>query len=302
MTDAQETTTGARLRAVRQARELSQYAVASTAGVSRQAVSNLESGLSEPSLRVAFALSRALGMTVEDLFGPANLPPSIPVRPVAPPGGDGARVTLASVGDQLVALPLRGGAASRSGFLPASGLITQPGHGPAGTGEARPVGTLRPTLVAAGCDPALPLLEAPLALLDPPIAFTWWQCSSRQALALAAAGLVHVAGTHLRWQGDDYTASPADPMMWLQSQLTRTDMKGNVWGPNQRINLSEAIRCGTVNGAYAAFEERIKGSIQPGQLADLVVLAQDPFKTEPSKLVGIQVERTMVGGAWKYES
>ena len=66
-------------------------------------------------------------MTVEDLFGPANLPPSIPVRPVAPPGGDGARVTLASVGDQLVALPLRGGAASRSGFLPASGLITQPG-------------------------------------------------------------------------------------------------------------------------------------------------------------------------------
>ena len=100
----------------------------------------------------------------------------------------------------------------------------------------------------------------------------------------------------------DYTASPADPMMWLQSQLTRTDMKGNVWGPNQRINLSEAIRCGTVNGAYAAFEERIKGSIQPGQLADLVVLAQDPFKTEPSKLVGIQVERTMVGGAWKYES
>jgi len=100
----------------------------------------------------------------------------------------------------------------------------------------------------------------------------------------------------------DYTASPADPMMWLQSQLTRTDMKGNVWGPNQRINLSEAIRCGTVNGAYAAFEERIKGSIQPGQLADLVVLAQDPFKTEPSKLVGIQVERTMVGGPWKYES
>jgi len=86
------------------------------------------------------------------------------------------------------------------------------------------------------------------------------------------------------------------------SQVTRTDMKGNVWGPDQRINLSEAIRCGTVNGAYAAFEELIKGSIQPGQLADLVVLAQDPFKTEPSKLVGIQVERTMVGGAWKYES
>lgn len=100
----------------------------------------------------------------------------------------------------------------------------------------------------------------------------------------------------------DYTASPSDPMMWLQSQLTRADMKGNVWGANQRITLQEAIHCGTVNGAYAAFEERMKGSIQPGQLADLVVLAQGPFKTEPSNLLRIQVERTMVGGVWKYES
>jgi len=100
----------------------------------------------------------------------------------------------------------------------------------------------------------------------------------------------------------DYTASPSDPMMWLQSQLTRTDMQGNVWGANQRITLPEAIRCGTVNGAYAAFEEDLKGSIQPGQLADLVVLAQDPFKTDPSDLLKIQVERTMVGGIWKYES
>lgn len=100
----------------------------------------------------------------------------------------------------------------------------------------------------------------------------------------------------------DYTASPADPMMWLQSQITRTDMKGNVWGTNQRITLQEALRCGTVNGAYAAFEERLKGSICPGRLADLVVLARDPFKTDPSELLKIKVERTMVGGVWRFES
>ena len=100
----------------------------------------------------------------------------------------------------------------------------------------------------------------------------------------------------------DYTASPSDPMMWLHSQLARTDMKGYAWGANQRITLPEAIRCGTVNGAYASFEEDLKGSIQPGQLADLVVLAQDPFKAHPSELLKIQVERTMVGGTWKYES
>jgi predicted amidohydrolase YtcJ len=100
----------------------------------------------------------------------------------------------------------------------------------------------------------------------------------------------------------DYTASPSHPMMWLQSQLTRKDINGNVWGANQRITLQEAIRCGTVNGAYASFEENRKGSIQPGQLADLVVLAHDPFKTDPYELLKIQVERTMVGGTWKYES
>ncbi len=100
----------------------------------------------------------------------------------------------------------------------------------------------------------------------------------------------------------DYTASPFDPMMWLQSQLTRTDFKGAVWGANQRITLEEAIYCGTVNGAHAAFEEHLKGSIQPGQLADLIVLDQDPFKTEPSALAKIKLERTLVGGEWKFEA
>ncbi len=100
----------------------------------------------------------------------------------------------------------------------------------------------------------------------------------------------------------DYTASPSDPMMWLQSQITRADMKGKTWGANQRITIEEAIRCGTVNGAYASFEDGMKGSIQPGQLADLVVLKQNPFETDPSELIKVQVERTMVGGKWMYES
>jgi len=100
----------------------------------------------------------------------------------------------------------------------------------------------------------------------------------------------------------DYTASPSDPMMWLQSQLTRTDPQGNVWGANQRITLEEAIRCGTLNGAYASFEDHVKGSITAGKLADLIVLEQDPFKTDPSALMKIRVERTMVGGKWVFES
>jgi predicted amidohydrolase YtcJ len=99
----------------------------------------------------------------------------------------------------------------------------------------------------------------------------------------------------------DYTASPSDPMMWLQSQVTRSDMKGKVWGANQRITVEEAIRCGTINGAYASFEENIKGTISPGKLADLIVLG-DPFRADPASLLSISVERTMVGGKWMYES
>jgi hypothetical protein len=100
----------------------------------------------------------------------------------------------------------------------------------------------------------------------------------------------------------DYTASPSDPMMWLRSQVTRTDIKGNVWGANQKLRVEEAIRCATINGAHATFEEKVKGSLEPGKLADLVVLADDPFKVDPLNLQKIGVERTMVGGKWVFES
>ena len=102
-------------------------------------------------------------------------------------------------------------------------------------------------------------------------------------------------------QASDYPPGPFEPMMALQSETTRTDMKGNVWGPKQKITLEEAIRVGTMNGAYASFEEKLKGSIEPGKLADLVVLGRDPFKTDPSQVVNIPIQRTMVGGKWMYE-
>jgi predicted amidohydrolase YtcJ len=66
--------------------------------------------------------------------------------------------------------------------------------------------------------------------------------------------------------------------------------------------VDEAIRVGTVNGAHASFEEDLKGSIQAGKLADLVVLGQDPYKVDPFTLVNIPIKRTMVGGQWKFEA
>ena len=100
----------------------------------------------------------------------------------------------------------------------------------------------------------------------------------------------------------DYPPGPYEPMMFLQSAVTRTDIKGNVWGPKQRISVAEALRVATVHGAHACFEEHQKGSIEPGKLADLVVLGRDPLREDPSTLVTIPIERTMVGGRWAFEA
>ena len=103
-------------------------------------------------------------------------------------------------------------------------------------------------------------------------------------------------------QASDYPPGPFEPMMALQSEVTRTDWKGNIWGPKQKITVEEAIRVGTLHGAYASYEEDLKGSIEPGKLADLVVLGRDPFKVDPSELIKTPIERTMVGGNWVFES
>lgn len=103
-------------------------------------------------------------------------------------------------------------------------------------------------------------------------------------------------------QASDYPPGPFEPMMALQSEVTRTDLKSNVWGPKQKITVEEAIRVGTLNGAYASYEEQLKGTIAAGKLADLVVLGRDPIRENPSSLITIPVERTMVGGRWSFES
>jgi hypothetical protein len=99
----------------------------------------------------------------------------------------------------------------------------------------------------------------------------------------------------------DYPPGPFEPMMALQSMVTRTDHNGRLWGPAQRVSVEEAVRVGTLHGAYASFEEEAKGSITPGKLADLVVLGRNPTEVEPSALIDVPIERTMVGGRWVHE-
>jgi len=98
----------------------------------------------------------------------------------------------------------------------------------------------------------------------------------------------------------DYTPGPFEPMMALQSMVTRKDFDGRVWGPNQRITIDQAMRICTLNGAYASFEENIKGSISAGKLADFVILADDPHDVDPDNIKNIEIVRTVVGGTTMY--
>lgn len=102
--------------------------------------------------------------------------------------------------------------------------------------------------------------------------------------------------------GSDYPPGPFEPMMALTSMITRTDLRGTVWGANQRVTFDEALKVLTVNGAYASFEEHQKGSLTAGKWADLVVLGRDPRSVPPIEIVNVPVERTMAGGRWVYES
>lgn len=100
----------------------------------------------------------------------------------------------------------------------------------------------------------------------------------------------------------DFTPGPFEPMMAIQSMVTRKDLQGRVWGPSQRISVTEAMQICTMNGAYASFEEGIKGSLTPGKLADITILEQDPHEVDPDGIADIRIVQTMLGGRTIYEA
>jgi predicted amidohydrolase YtcJ len=102
--------------------------------------------------------------------------------------------------------------------------------------------------------------------------------------------------------GSDFSPGPFSPLMAIQAMVTRTGWNGETWGGNQRISVEEAIRVNTINGAYNSREERIKGSISVGKVADFVVLADDPHTVAPNAIKDIRIVRTVVGGRVVYQA
>jgi hypothetical protein len=99
----------------------------------------------------------------------------------------------------------------------------------------------------------------------------------------------------------DNPCGPYEPLLAIQSCVTRKSSAGEVLGANQRITPEEALYLYTMASAYASFEENVKGSITPGKLADLAVLAEDPRRVDPDEIKDIRVEMTVVGGEIRYK-
>jgi predicted amidohydrolase YtcJ len=104
--------------------------------------------------------------------------------------------------------------------------------------------------------------------------------------------------------GSDWPVAPMVPLMGIYAAATRRTLDGkhpDGWVPEQKISVAEAIRAYTMGSAYASFEEKIKGSIEPGKLADLVVLSDDILSIDPVAIAQSKVQMTVFDGKIIYE-
>jgi predicted amidohydrolase YtcJ len=123
--------------------------------------------------------------------------------------------------------------------------------------------------------------------------FAVWSAQTR--LGIGRASLLHPLKTLLYGGvkvagGSDCPMEPLSPMLGMQEAVSRASF------PEQRLTIEEAVRMYTVDAAYCSGEEKVKGSIEEGKLADLTVLSQDPFTYAAEKIKVISVEITIING------
>jgi predicted amidohydrolase YtcJ len=105
--------------------------------------------------------------------------------------------------------------------------------------------------------------------------------------------------------GSDWTVAPINPLTGIYAAVTRRTLDGNNsdgWIPEQKISLEEAIKGYTLNAAFTEFAEHLKGSLEEGKLADVVVLDQNLFEIPPEKILGTNVIMTILDGKIIYKN
>lgn len=94
---------------------------------------------------------------------------------------------------------------------------------------------------------------------------------------------------------------PIGPMVGIYTAVTRKGMSGKVYGAEEAVSIQEALRMYTANGPYLTFEEKTKGTIEAGKLADMIVLDSDPLKIPADRLLDVKVDLTVIGGKVVYD-
>ena len=94
---------------------------------------------------------------------------------------------------------------------------------------------------------------------------------------------------------------PIGPMVGLYAAVTRKGESGKVYGPGEAVSIKDALTMYTRNGAFLTREEKIKGTLEAGKLADMIVLPQDLLQISPDKILGLKVDMTIVGGRILYD-
>jgi molybdate-binding protein/DNA-binding XRE family transcriptional regulator len=190
------TTSGKRVRELRVAREISQSQLARRVGVSRQALSAIESDTYQPGVAAAIRIAEELGTTVESLFGTSQDEQLVAECGAGSTLSANTRVSLARVRGRLVAAPVP---ATCVTLMPAAGLVarTLPKRR-VEVSAFRSRAEIDLILLIAGCDPAVAILRDYLSRRQPPIEVAAIPASSRDALSAVTQGAAHVAGVHLR--------------------------------------------------------------------------------------------------------
>ncbi|MCP4200617.1 MAG: amidohydrolase [bacterium] len=101
--------------------------------------------------------------------------------------------------------------------------------------------------------------------------------------------------------GTDVPVEDIDPIASFHSTVSRRMNNGELFYPDQRMTRDEALRSYTLNNAYAAFEEDLKGSIEPGKLADITILSRDIMTIPEEEIPAAQVDTTILGGGIRYQ-
>ncbi|MDP6098222.1 MAG: amidohydrolase [Gammaproteobacteria bacterium] len=95
---------------------------------------------------------------------------------------------------------------------------------------------------------------------------------------------------------------PIGPLVGIYAAVTRKGMSGRVFGADEAISVEEAVRGYTINSAYINFDEDIKGSLEVGKLADMIVLSDDVLTVDAESIMDIEIEQTYVGGELVYSA